>query len=402
MSALAGCSGAAAVDARGGAGVHVLRGCLSSTVPRGLPCSMQCARSSRLSTAAASPQPPNLSGAWRSGAAVLRTVTTVAAHHTAPATALLGRPAARGALRPTKAQSQQRALASAGEGRPGRDGCRSFSQRARMAAAAQSSGGGGGAEAEGGPAPAPHTSLPGAVDVPQSEGQGQWNSGQSGGGVAAQPAATSAAAGSAPNGSPAISNGASTSGASAGGGVAAGSGEDEMSAPWLPPAAWVRMPVIGPLLSALAWVLAKLRALPLWVAAQQLRKLKELADEEPADAERHAAYLAELNRQGKHCDVLIHVDARVRLWRGVHASRAPPCACTCMYDSIHVWLHTCRRMGEAAGSACEPCRNVRMHACAHVWLHACLSAGDAAAGSACVRAHLPLGEYMAACMCGCM
>ena len=82
-------------------------------------------------------------------------------------------------------------------------------------------------------------------------------------------------------------------------------------------AAWVaglrQQPLIAPLLAAWAWLLAQLQSLPQWVRAQRLRKLKEEADEDGGkDADRHAAYLAELNRGGAHAEAIAHVEAKVR------------------------------------------------------------------------------------------
>jgi len=53
-----------------------------------------------------------------------------------------------------------------------------------------------------------------------------------------------------------------------------------------------------------------LQGLPLWVQNQQLAKLREAADEDPRNAERHAAYLAELNRAGRHREVMARVEGR--------------------------------------------------------------------------------------------
>ncbi|GAX77639.1 hypothetical protein CEUSTIGMA_g5082.t1 [Chlamydomonas eustigma] len=80
---------------------------------------------------------------------------------------------------------------------------------------------------------------------------------------------------------------------------------------WLQKQAW-----LAPVFAALAWLLAKLQSLPYWVRMQQLRKLKEQADEDPKDADRHAAYLYELNRGGSHAEAMQHVEAKE------HASNA--------------------------------------------------------------------------------
>ena len=99
---------------------------------------------------------------------------------------------------------------------------------------------------------------------------------------------------------------------------AAGGSSTTAPSPSMPAwaAAWVaglrHQPVIAPLLAAWAWLLTQLQSLPQWVRAQRLKKLKEEADEDGGkDADRHAAYLAELNRGGAHAEAMAHVEAKV-------------------------------------------------------------------------------------------
>jgi ATP-dependent metalloprotease len=78
------------------------------------------------------------------------------------------------------------------------------------------------------------------------------------------------------------------------------------------PFSWAQAPsmLMTALVSDVAWLVAKVKSLPKFVQAQQLKKLKELADEDPKDADRHAAYLAELNSAGRHAEVISHVEAK--------------------------------------------------------------------------------------------
>jgi ATP-dependent metalloprotease len=69
------------------------------------------------------------------------------------------------------------------------------------------------------------------------------------------------------------------------------------------------------LLAALAGLclslVSSVRSFPAWVQAQQLKRLKELHEEEPNNAERHAAYLAELNKVNPK-EVVARVDSGPR------------------------------------------------------------------------------------------
>lgn len=58
-----------------------------------------------------------------------------------------------------------------------------------------------------------------------------------------------------------------------------------------------------------ASILATAQKLPAWVQAQQLKKLKELSDEDPKNAEKNAAYLVELNKSNPR-EVIARVDSK--------------------------------------------------------------------------------------------
>lgn len=120
----------------------------------------------------------------------------------------------------------------------------------------------------------------------------------------------------------------------------------------LPQPAWQGAALLALPVAVLTWLLEKLRSLPVWLAMQQLKKLKALADEDPRDAERHAAYLAELNRQGKHVEAIQHIDAKVG-YGCVHAQRRVHACVWVRGVLLHArMLHTC-------GRYC----GIRMHAC---------------------------------------
>ncbi len=74
-------------------------------------------------------------------------------------------------------------------------------------------------------------------------------------------------------------------------------------------------------------LLSSVQRLPAWVQAQQLRKLRDLSEEDPRDANKHAAYLAELNKvQPK--EVLARVESkevRQRAFRNCARSQHRSC-----------------------------------------------------------------------------
>eukprot|EP00798_Chlamydomonas_sp_ICE-L_P022115 gene22115-29174_t len=56
------------------------------------------------------------------------------------------------------------------------------------------------------------------------------------------------------------------------------------------------------------WISVK--QFPAWVQRRQLNKLKTESDEEPTNAEKHAAYLTALNQSGNHAEVMSRVESR--------------------------------------------------------------------------------------------
>ena len=50
------------------------------------------------------------------------------------------------------------------------------------------------------------------------------------------------------------------------------------------------------LLEALKALIAAIQRFPIWVQSQQLQRLREAYEEDPKDADKHAAYLRELGK----------------------------------------------------------------------------------------------------------
>lgn len=56
-------------------------------------------------------------------------------------------------------------------------------------------------------------------------------------------------------------------------------------------------------------IFERLRSFPAWARAQRLSQLKAASDGDPTNADKHAAYLAELGRQNP-VEVLVRVEGR--------------------------------------------------------------------------------------------
>ncbi len=72
---------------------------------------------------------------------------------------------------------------------------------------------------------------------------------------------------------------------------AAPSASPDLASPWKELAA-----VLGAIGAFFASLKNSIKQLPAWVHAQTLKKLRDLSDEDPKSADKHAAYLAELNK----------------------------------------------------------------------------------------------------------
>lgn len=73
---------------------------------------------------------------------------------------------------------------------------------------------------------------------------------------------------------------------------------------------WKELSALLASIAAFLWsVVNSIRQFPAWAHAQQLKKLRDLSDEDPKNADKHAAYLAELNKSQPK-EVLARVESK--------------------------------------------------------------------------------------------
>jgi hypothetical protein len=76
------------------------------------------------------------------------------------------------------------------------------------------------------------------------------------------------------------------------------------------PSPWKELSAALAAISAfLVSALSSLAKLPAWAHSQSLRKLRDAAEEDPGNADKHAAYLAALNKSSPR-EVLVRVESK--------------------------------------------------------------------------------------------